>query len=155
LVLDLIGHDYINGHTVRMDGALRMRPRYSENYTLDGWSRKNLMSQAFIVDTLRTSVGRRNGALAQIHPAHLTAAPLAALFDRLGIDTAEYDEIILGCIDQIGPQAFDIARTAWLAAGGSEAVPGTTIDRQCGSGQQAVHYAAQAVMSGTSDLVVA
>src|SRR5699024_11600129 len=75
--------------------------------------------------------------------------------DRLGIDTAEYDEIILGCIDQIGPQAFDIARTAWLAAGGSEAVPGTTIDRQCGSGQQAVHYAAQAVMSGTSDLVVA
>src|SRR5690625_1303386 len=113
------------------------------------------MSQAFIVDALRTPVGRRNGALAQIHPADLAAAPLAALFDRLGIDTAEYDEIILGCIDQIGPQAFDIARTAWLAAGGSEAVPGTTIDRQCGSGQQAVHYAAQAVMSGTSDLVVA
>ncbi len=113
------------------------------------------MSQAFIVDALRTPVGRRNGALAQIHPADLAAAPLAALFDRLGIDTAEYDEIILGCIDQIGPQAFDIARTAWLAAGGSEAVPGTTIDRQCGSGQQAVHYASQAVMSGTSDLVVA
>jgi len=77
------------------------------------------------------------------------------MLDRIGIDTAEYDEIILGCIDQIGPQAFDIARTAWLAAGGSEAVPGTTIDRQCGSGQQAIHYAAQAVLSGTSDLVVA
>src|SRR5699024_5436638 len=74
---------------------------------------------------------------------------------RVGVDTEEYDEIILGCIDQIGPQAFDIARTAWLAAGGSEAVPGTTIDRQCGSGQQAIHYAAQAVMSGTSDLIVA
>lgn len=113
------------------------------------------MSQAFIVDALRTPVGRRNGALAQIHPADLAAAPLAALFDRLGVDTAEFDEIILGCIDQIGPQAFDLARTVWLAAGGSEAVPGTTIDRQCGSGQQAVHYAAQAVMSGTSDLVVA
>jgi len=113
------------------------------------------MSQAFIVDALRTPVGRRNGALAQIHPADLAAAPLAALFDRLAVDTAEFDEIILGCIDQIGPQAFDLARTVWLAAGGSEAVAGTTIDRQCGSGQQAVHYAAQAVMSGTSDLVVA
>src|SRR5690625_4172671 len=113
------------------------------------------MSQAFIVDALRTPVGRRNGALAQIHPADLAAAPLAALFDRLGIDTAEYDEIILGCIDQIGPQAFDIARTAWLAAGGSEAVPGTTIDRQCGSGQQAIHFATQAVIAGTADLVVA
>src|SRR5699024_1380723 len=127
----------------------------SENYTLDGWSRRNLMSQAFIVDALRTPVGRRNGALAQIHPADLAAAPLAALFDRLGIDTAEYDEIILGCIDQIGPQAFDIARTAWLAGRGAGAGRGPTLDRQCGSGQQAVHYAAQAVMSGTSDLVVA
>src|SRR5690625_514285 len=113
------------------------------------------MSQAFIVDALRTPVGRRNGALADIHSADLAAAPISAMFDRVGVATGEYDEIILGCIDQIGPQSFDIARTAWLAAGGSEAVPGTTIDRQCGSGQQAVHYAAQAVMSGTSDLIIA
>lgn len=113
------------------------------------------MTQAFIVDALRTPVGRRNGALADIHSADLAAAPLSTMFDRVGVDTEEYDEIILGCIDQIGPQAFDIARTAWLAAGGSEAVPGTTIDRQCGSGQQAIHYAAQAVISGTSDLIVA
>lgn len=113
------------------------------------------MTQAFIVDALRTPVGRRNGSLADIHSADLAAAPLSTMFDRVGVDTEEYDEIILGCIDQIGPQAFDIARTVWLAAGGSEAVPGTTIDRQCGSGQQAIHYAAQAVMSGTSDLIVA
>ncbi|MDN6457107.1 MAG: acetyl-CoA C-acetyltransferase [Yaniella sp.] len=113
------------------------------------------MTQAFIVDALRTPVGRRNGALADIPSADLAAAPLSTMFDRVGVDTEEYDEIILGCIDQIGPQGFDIARTAWLAAGGSEAVPGTTIDRQCGSGQQAIHYAAQAVMSGTSDLIVA
>lgn len=113
------------------------------------------MSEACIVDALRTPVGRRNGALAEIHPADMAAVPLSAVFDRVGVDTMEYDEIILGCIDQIGPQSFDIARTAWLAAGGSEAVPGTTIDRQCGSGQQAVHYAAQAVMSGTSDLIIA
>lgn len=113
------------------------------------------MSQAFIVDALRTPVGRRNGGLADIHSADLAAAPLAAMLDRVGVETGEYDEIILGSIDQIGPQSFDIARTAWLAAGGSEAVPGTTIDRQCGSGQQAIHYATQAVMSGTSDLVVA
>lgn len=113
------------------------------------------MTQAFIVDALRTPVGRRNGALADIHSADLAAAPLSTMFDRVGVETEAYDEIILGCIDQIGPQSFDIARTAWLGAGGSEAVPGTTIDRQCGSGQQAIHYAAQAVMSGTSDLIVA
>ena len=113
------------------------------------------MTQAFIVDALRTQVGRLNGALEDINSADLAAAPLSTMFDRVGVDTEEYDEIILGCIDQIGPQGFDIARTAWLAAGGSEAVPGTTIDRQCGSGQQAIHYAAQAVMSGTSDLIVA
>lgn len=113
------------------------------------------MSEAYIVDALRTPVGRRNGALADIHSADLAAVPLSAMLDRVGVDTAEYDEIILGCIDQIGPQSFDIARTAWLAAGGSEAVPGTTIDRQCGSGQQAIHYATQAVLSGTADLIVA
>lgn len=113
------------------------------------------MSEAYIVEALRTPVGRRQGGLSGAHPVDLAAVPIGAALNRLGIESEEYDEIILGCIDQVGPQAFDIARTAWLAAGGSEAVPGTTIDRQCGSGQQAIHYAAQAVMSGTSDVVMA
>ncbi|WFP17504.1 acetyl-CoA C-acetyltransferase [Citricoccus muralis] len=114
------------------------------------------MSQAaYIVEAVRTPVGRRKGGLSQVHPLDLAATPIRALIERLGVHTDDYDEVILGCIDQIGPQSFDIARNAWLAAGGSEGVPGTTIDRQCGSGQQAVHYAAQAVMSGTADLVVA
>lgn len=113
------------------------------------------MAEAYIIDARRTPVGRRRGGLAGVHPLDLAAAPIRAVVDRAGVDSAEYDEVILGCIDQVGPQAFDVARSAWLAAGGSEAVPGTTIDRQCGSGQQAVHYAAQAVMSGTSDLVLA
>jgi acetyl-CoA C-acetyltransferase len=113
------------------------------------------VAEAYIIDAVRTPVGRRGKGLAQVHPLDLAAAPIAALVERAGIDSAEYDEVILGCIDQLGPQAMDIARNAWLAAGGSDAVPGTTVERQCGSGQQAVHYAAQAVMSGTSDLVVA
>jgi acetyl-CoA C-acetyltransferase len=111
--------------------------------------------EAFIVDAIRTPVGRRGKGLAGVHPLDLAAAPIAELVRRAGVDSAEYDEVILGCIDQLGPQAMDIARNAWLAAGGSEQVPGTTVERQCGSGQQAVHYAAQAVMSGTSDLIVA
>ena len=110
---------------------------------------------AYIVDAVRTPVGRRGKGLSQVHPLDLAAAPLRELVDRVGVDSGEYDEVILGCIDQLGPQAMDIARNAWLAAGLSEQVPGTTVERQCGSGQQAVHYAAQAVMSGTADLVVA
>lgn len=113
------------------------------------------MPEAYIVDAVRTPVGRRKGGLSTTHPVDLAAVPLGAAIERTGVASEEFDEVILGCIDQVGPQSFDIARTAWLAAGGSEAVLGTTIDRQCGSGQQAVHYAAQAVMSGTSDLVVA
>lgn len=113
------------------------------------------MAEAFIIDAVRTPVGRRGKGLAGVHPLDLAAAPIAELVRRAGVDSAEYDEVILGCIDQLGPQAMDIARNAWLAAGGSDAVPGTTVERQCGSGQQAVHYAAQAVMSGTSDLIVA
>ena len=100
-------------------------------------------------------MGRRNGGLSTVHPADLAAHVIAETVRRTGIDSAEFDEVILGAIDQVGPQAMDIARTAWLAAGLSERVPGTTVERQCGSGQQAVSYAAQAVMSGTSDLVVA
>ncbi|MGO1885058.1 MAG: acetyl-CoA C-acetyltransferase [Citricoccus sp.] len=114
------------------------------------------MTEAYIVDAVRTPVGRRGKGLAHVHPLDLAAAPIREIIARAGIeDTGLYDEVVLGCIDQVGPQAMDIARSAWLAAGGSESVPGTTVERQCGSGQQAIHYAAQAVMSGTSDLVVA
>ena len=113
------------------------------------------MAEAFIIDAVRTPVGRRKGGLSSIHPADMAAHVIAETVRRTGIDSAEFDEVILGAIDQVGPQAMDIARTAWLAAGLSERVPGTTVERQCGSGQQAVSYAAQAVMSGTSDLVLA
>ena len=112
------------------------------------------MAEAYIIDAVRTPVGRRGKGLAEVHPLDLAAAPLRELVNRQGIDSQDYDEVILGCIDQLGPQSMDIARNAWLAAGLSQAVPGSTIERQCGSGQQAISYAAQAVMSGTSDLVV-
>ncbi len=110
---------------------------------------------AFIVDAVRTPVGRRGGALSQVHPADLGAHVLKAIVDRNDFDPAAVEDVIFGCVDAIGPQAGDIARTAWLAAGLPEEVPGTTVDRQCGSSQQAVHFAAQGVMSGTQDLVVA
>ncbi|WP_283190473.1 acetyl-CoA C-acetyltransferase [Pseudomonas sp. PMCC200344] len=113
------------------------------------------MPEAYIVDALRTPTGRRKGGLSQIHAADLDAHVLRALVERNDIPDDDYDDVIFGCVDTIGPQAGDIARTSWLAAGLSEAVPGTTIDRQCGSSQQAVHFAAQAVMSGTQDVVVA
>jgi acetyl-CoA C-acetyltransferase len=111
--------------------------------------------EAFIVDACRTPVGKRGGSLAQVHPADLGAHILKATVERSGIDPAAVDDVIFGCIDQVGPQAGDIARTAWLAAGFPDEVPGVTIDRQCGSSQQAVHFAAQAVMSGTMDVVIA
>ncbi|MFZ6049863.1 acetyl-CoA C-acetyltransferase [Pseudomonas sp. CR3202] len=113
------------------------------------------MPEAYIVDALRTPTGRRKGGLSQIHAADLGAHVLRELVARNGIPDDEYDDVIFGCVDTIGPLAGDIARTCWLAAGLSQAVPGTTIDRQCGSSQQAVHFAAQAVMSGTQDVVVA
>ncbi len=113
------------------------------------------MAEAYIIDTVRTPVGRKGGSLSEIHPADLGAVTLDALIERTGIDPSAVDDVIMGCLDTIGPQAGDIARTAWLAAGLPESVPGTTIDRQCGSSQQAVHFAAQGVMSGTQDLVVA
>ncbi|AXE25966.1 acetyl-CoA C-acetyltransferase [Streptomyces globosus] len=113
------------------------------------------MPEAYIVDAVRTPVGRRGGGLAAVHPADLGAHVLAALVDRTGIDPAAVDDVVFGCLDTVGPQAGDIARTAWLAAGLPQEVPGVTVDRQCGSSQQAVHFAAQAVMSGTQDLVVA
>ena len=113
------------------------------------------MAEAFIAGAVRTAIGRRNGGLAGVHPVDLGAHALRALIDRTGIDPAAVDDVIMGCVSQIGPQTFDIARNAWLSAGLPESVPGVTVDRQCGSSQQAVHFAAQAVMSGTQDLVVA
>ena len=111
--------------------------------------------EAFIVEAVRSPVGRKKGGLAAVHPADLGAHVLRALVERSGIDAAAVDDVIFGCVDSIGPQAGDIARTCWLAAGLPDHVPGVTIDRQCGSSQQAVHFAAQAVMSGTADVVVA
>ncbi|MFV3370692.1 acetyl-CoA C-acetyltransferase [Pseudomonas sp. NY15435] len=113
------------------------------------------MAEAYIVDALRTPTGKRKGGLAQIHAADLGAHVLRELVQRNGIPDADYDDVIFGCVDTIGPLAGDIARTAWLAAGLDQGVPGTTVDRQCGSSQQAVHFAAQAVMSGTQDVVIA
>ncbi|KEQ19648.1 acetyl-CoA C-acetyltransferase [Endozoicomonas numazuensis] len=113
------------------------------------------MPEAYIVDAIRTPTGRRKGGLADVHGADLGAHVLKAIVERNGIPDNEYDDVVFGCVDTIGPLAGDIARTCWLAAGLSQEVPGTTIDRQCGSSQQAVHFAAQAVMSGTMDVVVA
>jgi acetyl-CoA C-acetyltransferase len=113
------------------------------------------VAEAFLVDAVRTPVGRRGGGLAGAHPADLGAHVIRALLARGEVDPPAVDDVVFGCVDTIGPQAGDIARTAWLAAGLPDAVPGVTVDRQCGSSQQAVHFAAQAVLSGTADLVVA
>lgn len=113
------------------------------------------MSEAYIVDAVRTPVGKRGGSLASVHSADLGAVVLQALVRRTGIDPSLVDDVIMGCCDTIGSQAGDVARTSWLVAGLPDVVPGVTIDRQCGSSQQAVHFAAQGVMSGTQDMVVA
>jgi acetyl-CoA C-acetyltransferase len=113
------------------------------------------MPEAYIVEAVRTPVGRKKGSLAGVHPADLGAHVLKALVERSGIDPDTVEDVIFGCVDAIGPQAGNIARTAWLAAGYPEDVPGVTVDRQCGSSQQAVHFAAQAILSGTADLMVA
>jgi acetyl-CoA C-acetyltransferase len=113
------------------------------------------MAEAYIVDAVRTPVGKKGGGLAGAHPADLGAHVITGLLDRTGVDPAAVEDVIFGCVDTIGPQAGDIARTCWLAAALPDEVPGTTVDRQCGSSQQAVHFGAQAVMSGTSDVIVA
>jgi acetyl-CoA C-acetyltransferase len=113
------------------------------------------MGEAFIVDAIRTAGGRKGGMLAGWHPADLAAHVIDALVVRTGADPAAIDDVILGCVVQIGQQAMNVARNAVLASSLPESVPGTTIDRQCGSSQQALHFAAQAVMSGTMDLVIA
>jgi acetyl-CoA C-acetyltransferase len=113
------------------------------------------VSEAYIVGAVRTPVGRRNGGLAAVHSVDLASQALTELIARTGADPSAVDDVIMGCVSQIGAQSIDIARNAWLSAGFPESVPGVTIDRQCGSSQQAVHFAAQAVMSGTQDLVIA
>src|SRR5256885_16631544 len=113
------------------------------------------MAKAYIVEAVRTPVGRRGGGLSQVHPADLGAHSIRALVERTGIDPGAVDDVIFGNVDSIGPQAGDIARTCWLVAGLPEHVPGTTVDRQARPAQQAVHFAAQGVMSGTADLIVA
>jgi acetyl-CoA C-acetyltransferase len=113
------------------------------------------MGEAYIVEAVRTPVGRRKGSLAGVHPADLGAHVLAAMVERSGVDPGAVEDVIFGCLDQVGGQAGDVARTCLLAAGFPEHVPGVTIDRQCGSSQQAVHFAAQGVLSGTQDLVIA
>ena len=113
------------------------------------------MAEAYLIDALRTPVARRGGALSAVHSADLGAHVIKAVVERNGLDPALVDDVIVGCTDTLGSQAGNIARTAWLAAGFPHHVPGVTIDRQCGSSQQAVHFAAQAVLSGTMDLVLA
>ena len=113
------------------------------------------MAEAYIVGAVRTPVGKRKGGLAGVHSVDLAAHVLSEIVERTGVDPEAVDDVIMGCVSQVGPQTMDIARNAWLSAGLPESVPGVTIDRQCGSSQQAVHFAAQAVLSGTQDLVVA
>lgn len=113
------------------------------------------MPEAVIVDAVRTPIGKRNGSLAAVHAADLSAHVLTALVERTGVDPGTVDDVMWGCVTQIGDQSSNIARFAALAAGWPEHVPGVTINRACGSGQQAVDSAAHAVMAGQYDLVVA
>jgi acetyl-CoA acyltransferase len=113
------------------------------------------MRSAVIVDAVRTPVGRRNGLLKDLHPVDLAATTLRALVDRSGIDPAQVDDVIMGCVSQTGEQGLNVGRNASLAAGFPEEVPATSIDRQCGSSQQAAHFAAQGVMAGQYDIVIA
>ncbi|AEF37713.1 acetyl-CoA acetyltransferase FadA6_1 [Mycolicibacter sinensis] len=113
------------------------------------------ISQAYVIDAGRTAVGKRNGSLAGVHPVDLGALAFRGLLDRVGVDPAAVDDVIVGCVDAIGGQAGNIGRLAWLAAGYPEGVPGVTVDRQCGSSQQAISFGAQAIMSRTADLILA
>jgi acetyl-CoA acetyltransferase len=113
------------------------------------------MPTAVIVDAIRTPMGKRNGRLKDWHPVDLAAQTLKALTDRTGLDPVLIDDVVMGCVMQVGEQAVNIGRNAVLAAGWPETVPGTTVDRQCGSSQQAAHFAAQGVIAGAYDVVVA
>ena len=113
------------------------------------------MADAYVIEAVRTAVGKRNGSLAGVHPVDLGAAAWRGVFDRVDVDPGAVDDVIAGCVDAIGGQAGNIARLSWLAAGYPEEVPGVTVDRQCGSSQQAISFGAQAIMSGTADLILA
>jgi acetyl-CoA C-acetyltransferase len=113
------------------------------------------VAEAYIVGAVRTPVGRKKGGLSTVHPTDLAAHTLKALIDRTGVDPVAVEDVIMGCVMQFGPQSMDIARNAWLSAGLPETTAGVTIDRQCGSSQQSIHFAAQGILSGTQDLVVA
>src|ERR1700722_18497045 len=113
------------------------------------------MPEAYVIDAVRTAVGKRNGSLAGVHPVDLGALGWRGLLDRVDIDPAAVEDVIAGCVDAIGAQAGNIARLSWLAAGYPEEVPGVTVDRQCGSSQQAISFGAQAIMAGTADVIVA
>jgi acetyl-CoA C-acetyltransferase len=113
------------------------------------------MTEAYIVEAVRTAVGKRNGSLAGVHPIDLGVAAFHGLFERVDVDPAAVDDVVVGCVDAIGGQAGNIGRNAWLAAGYPEEVPGVTVDRQCGSSQQAISFGAQAIMSNTADLILA
>ena len=113
------------------------------------------MPEAYIIDAVRTAVGRRNGALAGVHPIDLGVHAFRGLFERVDVDPGAVDDVIVGCVDAIGGQAGNIGRNAWLAAGYPEEVPGVTVDRQCGSSQQAISFGAQAILSGTADVILA
>ncbi|MBY0287566.1 MAG: acetyl-CoA C-acetyltransferase [Mycobacteriaceae bacterium] len=113
------------------------------------------MPEAYVIEAVRTAIGKRNGGLSGVHPVDLGAAGWRGLFDRVDVDPGAVDDVIAGCVDAIGPQSGNIARLSWLAAGYPEEVPGVTVDRQCGSSQQAISFGAQAIMSGTADLIVA
>jgi acetyl-CoA C-acetyltransferase len=110
---------------------------------------------AYIVEAVRTPVGRRGGGLSRIHPADLGAHVLRAIIDRTGIEPGAVDDVVFGCVNPLGGQADNIARTSWLSAGLPEHAPGTTVDRRCGSSQQAIAFAAQAIAAEADDLVVA
>src|ERR1700704_5381628 len=113
------------------------------------------MPTAVIVDAIRTPLGKRNGKLKDWHPVDLAAETLKALTERTGLDPALIDDVVMGCVMQVGEQGVNIARNAVLGAGWPDSVPGTTVDRQCGSSQQAAHFAAQGVIAGPYDIVVA
>jgi acetyl-CoA C-acetyltransferase len=113
------------------------------------------MPEVYIVDAIRTPIGKKNGSLAPVHPIDLGAHVIKAVVERTGIDPSDVDDVVFGCVDAIGGQAGNIARMSWLAAGLPQHVPGVTVDRQCGSSQQAIQFGAQAILAGTADLIIA
>src|ERR1700722_18228849 len=113
------------------------------------------MPDVVIIDAVRTPVGRRNGGLATVHPADLLGIAISALVERTGIDPGAVQQLVAGCVSQVGEQSFNVGRTAWLAAGLPMTTAATTVDAQCGSSQQAANLAASLIASGTIDLAVA